>query len=266
MRLCTLSLVTFFIATNLSPGTAFAQKYHSANDTDVEFSLEEKNNGPQPYYIDKEAIEKARKAQYASEKKEAIWYAKRLAKFLDRYRAQQVAQQNRAVAERTFIAQQSMELVSDEAKSLLAGNANQARALIARAQYQEAALAQAAKNAPAQGTEVSRTLASLDRPVFKIFKHQPKRPQALSLWAKMGKKLAHKAQQAAIKRRAAIVGVVATVPSSLPLGMQATKAIKADRRPASLGTLPARPEGVWQGVARKLTGAYNNLKSKLFNW
>ncbi|MBI2520445.1 MAG: hypothetical protein HYV97_08500 [Bdellovibrio sp.] len=266
MGLFTLSSVTFLLAACLLSEGAWAQKYHSANDADVEFSLEEKNKGPQPFYIDKEAIEKARQAQYASEKKEAIWLAKRISKFLDHYRSQKIAIQNRALAERNYITQQSMNDLSDDAKKIFSAQAEQARALIARSQQEQLMLAQAAQSAQKQGTEVSRALASLDRPVFSVFKHQPKRPHALKLWSKLNKKLAYKAQQAALKQRAAAMGIVASAPSSLPLGVQATKTIKADRQPASSITSPKRTDSLWQGVANKLTEAYSKLKSKLFNW
>ncbi|MEK6626776.1 MAG: hypothetical protein AABY86_17545 [Bdellovibrionota bacterium] len=266
MRSFVLSSMVFLVVTSLLLGAAFAQKYHSANDSDVEFSLEEKNQGPRPFYIDKEAIEKAQKAQYASEKKEAIWYAKRLSKFLAQYREQKMAEQNRAVAERTYLAQQSMHNLSDDAKKLISAQAEQARAVMARGQYQEAVMAQAARNIPAQGTEVSRALASLERPVFTVFKHQPKRPHALKLWSKLGKRLAHKAQTAATHRRTATMRIVANRPSSLPLGLLSTQTTKAERRPASITPTQTRPEGLWQGVARKLSGALNNLKSKLFSW
>ncbi len=266
MRSLFLSLFTTLLMISLASNYAFAQKYHSANDGDVEFSLEEKTQGPKPFYIDKEAIEKARRAQYATEKKEAVWLAKRLSVFLNKIHEQKIAEQNRAAMARTELAQQSMNTLPSDVQRTISAQNEQARAVLARAQAQQQAFDQSIKNTP-QGTEMSRTLASLDTPAVHVLKHHPKRSHAKKLWEKMSKMLTHKSQQAAVARRAITKTFVKVAPSILPLGMLSTKAQQASRAPASASApSTTAPASIWQGVTRKITGAFNKLKSQLFNW
>jgi|GEM_PF-4600307 len=213
------SLVGFATATLLlSPALVSAEDaraiYQSADDKDVEFSMEDKSTGPKTFYLDQEAIAKAQAKKNEKEKKEALFLAKGINRVLKKIIEQRIAYQQRREAERLALGQNSMHLVSEQAKQYINAHREQARKIIARAEY-EAMRARllAMEQRKMKEIEASRGIASL--PVkpststaqgvqnlggetsnaiihANILKRSPKKAQAKKLWQRFGQRLTSK--------------------------------------------------------------------------